>query len=108
MIDWCSASGRDYQIRIPDVGGAAEAVWMTIEGHHLFDQARRRPQRLPADIDMFRTHLLAPYELAILMSRGVETERGLRDDFLFARHMIDPVQFDDAYCVALSLLEGAS
>lgn len=108
VIDWCSASGRDYQIRIPDVGGAAEAVWMTIEGHHLFDQARRRPQRLPADIDMFRTHLLAPYELAILMSRGVETERGLRDDFLFARHMIDPVQFDDAYCVALSLLEGAS
>lgn len=106
VIDWGAASGRGYEPRSPGVGEAAAAIWSKIEGHPLSGQMRFRPQRIPADVDIFRTYLLAPYELAILVSQGSEIEQSLRDDLLFARYMIDPILFDDAYCVALSLFEG--
>lgn len=102
VIDWCNSSGLGYLRRRPSIGDAAAAVWKEIEGQPLFDQ---RLQAVPGGGDIFRTYLLAPYELAILMSRRAEPEGGLRDDFLYARHMIGAEQFDDAYCVALSLLE---
>ena len=106
VVEWCESTERGYEPRSPRVGDAAATLWRAGEMHPVLAQARCRPPRIPAGVDLFRTYLMAPYELAISISQGVEPEAGLREDLLYARHMIDAAKFDDAYCVALSLLEG--
>ncbi|MCZ8158436.1 MAG: hypothetical protein O9256_00835 [Rhizobiaceae bacterium] len=103
VIDWCNASGLGYSPRSPAIGKSAEDVWKAIEGTPLYQS---RGRKVPGEGDIFRTYLLAPYELAIMLSTGIEPDITYRNDLLYARHMIDPQQFDDAFCVALAHLEN--
>ena len=104
VVDWCQASGLGYAPRSPAIGEAAAALWKKIEGRPLYDSQGRR---VPGGGDIFRTYLLAPCELAIMFFLGIEPDITYRNDLLYARHMIDPQQFDDAFCVALAILEDS-
>lgn len=104
VMDWSNASGLGYAPRSPAIGEAAADLWKKIEGRPLYD-SRDRP--VPGGGEIFHTYLLAPYELAIMFFLGIEPDITYRNDFLYARHMIDPQQFDDAFCVALAILEDS-
>lgn len=104
VIEWAS-SQQEHQLRSPRQADASMVLWKHLEGHPDEDELRSRPKNIPADVDIFRTWLLAPHELAIAIAHDIPLEDQLRDDLLFARHMIDAEEFDLAYCASLARLE---
>lgn len=106
VIEWGSSFGRGHEPRGSALADASASLWKHLEGRDLGDQLLVRPRSIPTTVNVFRTYLLAPYELALATALGIEMDGQLRDDLLFARHMIDPAQFDDAYCAGLALLES--
>ena len=106
VIEWGNSFDRGHELRGPALADTSNSLWKHLEGHVIGEQFLVRPKAMPETVSVFRTYLLAPYELALATALGIEMDRQLRDDLLFARHMIDPAQFDDAYCAGLALLEN--
>lgn len=105
VVEWGNASGRGHEPRGPGLANASAALRTHLDGHALGGQLLVRPRTIPDSVNVLRTYLHAPYELALANAFGVEMDRHLKDDLLYARHMIDAEQFDDAYCAGLALLE---
>ena len=104
---WSDLSRGLTGIRSTGIGTAAASVWNNIvELKQLKSLLETRCQQVPhSSVDMHRTYLLAPFELAICTTYRLDMPPVLRDDLIYARYAISPEAFDDAFCVATILME---
>lgn len=108
VATWFDQYHQELELRPHALRDRAHALWEQVPHPQTAAALRERLQTIPSGADLDRTYLLAPYELAIANMYGVELDGSLRDDLLFARHMIEPSLFDDAHCTAMALLESAT
>ena len=105
---WFDQHHQELELRPRALRDRARTLWERLPHPQTAAALRGRLQTIPPGVDLDATYLLAPYELAIANIYGVELDGSLRDDLLFARHMIEPPLFDDAHCTAMALLESAT
>ncbi|MDY1033990.1 hypothetical protein [Stenotrophomonas sp. CFBP8980] len=106
--EWSDRRQQELEFRDPPVRDAAAELWERLSVPGLVDTLRTRSRSITPSVDLDRTFLLAPYELAVATWYRHDMDQSLRDNLLFARYMIDPMLFDDAYCSAIAMLENAA
>lgn len=67
-------------------------------------QLRVQPRSISTQTNLAETYYLAPQELAIAISLGVDLLDSQVADFIYARYVIDPQKFDAAYSAAISVI----
>lgn len=106
-LAWTDASAMHFGTRSQAMGALASTLWEKLANN---EQLRSlllcRCNRVPHGVeDLHRTYLLAPFDLALAVAFGIELEPSLRDDLIYARYAINPEQFDESFCFAISLIE---
>lgn len=107
VLSWKDASEGHFGMRPLAVVASVSGLWGEIsDNERLSSLLFARCSQVPYDVnDLHCTYLLAPFDLALAVSFGVELEPSVRDDFIYARYAIDPVQFDESFCFAIALIE---
>lgn len=102
---WLTA--REKEQRSPALADFANRLWGRPDiPDNVRSRLSMRPKTISINVDLARTYLLAPQEFALAQVLSVEMDDVQRADFIYARYVIGPVQFDTAYCAALRALES--
>lgn len=106
-LQWSDLANGQIAARSASIGLASSALWNILsESHELRSLLESRCQQVPNSIeDIHRTYLLAPFELALCVASQLEIPPVLQDDLIYARYAISPDDFDNAYCIAVTLME---
>jgi hypothetical protein len=104
---WSDLSRGRAGTRSKEIGDVATSLWSNLaEAHELQSLLETRCQQVPDSIvDIHRSYLWAPFELALCVAYQLDISPLLRDDLIYARYAVSPEAFDDAFCVAIVLME---
>jgi hypothetical protein len=106
-MQWRDLANGQVGTRSTSIGLASSSLWSSLsESHELRSLLESRCQQVPDSIeDIHRTYLLAPFELALCVAFQLEIPPVLQDDLIYARYAISPDDFDNAYSIAVTLME---
>ncbi|RPD87677.1 hypothetical protein EGK76_00235 [Luteimonas sp. 100069] len=105
VLDWGGRAEDDVVVRSHSLGDKAVALWQKSGDPRIQAALCQNPRSVPTSVDICRTRLCAPFELATATVLGIEVEKDLIDDFAYARYVIDKQRFDEAYAAAVVFLE---
>lgn len=106
-LQWSDSANRQKGTRPALIGLESSALWSNLSDNQqlrllLESQCLQVPDSIE---DIHRTYLLAPFELALCVAYQIKIPEALRDDLIYARYAISPDAFDNAYCIAVTLME---
>ncbi len=106
-LQWCDSANGIMASRSASIGLASSSLWSNLsESPELKSLLESHCQQVPDSIeDIHRTYLLAPFELALCVAYQLEIPEVLRDDLIYARYAISTDAFDNAYSIAVTLME---
>ena len=105
VLNWGGRSTDELETRTPELAKIAAELRSQVNDQQIELELWSRPATIPTDVDIFRTRLFTPFELAVATARGVVLDERLMDDITYARYVIDKDLFDEAYAAGLVLVE---